>query len=282
VPEIVASDCRTHGGSRFSLLKSGVAFLVSLHRSFPTSSICGRRFLASHVTRRQVLCVSALLKGGCGYDDPPLRVQCRRRNLPILPAFAGLPADEVKQDHPPVLGQKADTVGLDLPYRNISARLFKRGFALGDNVEIERTSADMMPGTKESSGHKIFLARRPNEPRFAPQQYYYAASKSGAVPSWAIYAQRIPADMTSKRKDGGIPTQVGGYGDAKWICGRNRRYPFCGCGSRSDWAWRYKSCDSGEWSEPLSTLLRQATCLANGPCCRSKVDRTRALAKPSS
>jgi len=46
----------------------------------------------------------------------------------------------------------------------------------------------MTPRTEESAGQKIFLPWRSNEPRFAPQQYYYAASKSGVVPSWAISA----------------------------------------------------------------------------------------------
>lgn len=113
----------------------------------------------------------------------------------ILPVFVGLPTDEVtaEQDHPRTpAGQKADTAELDLPYRNISARLFKRGFGLVDNVEIERTVANLMPRTGESSGQKIFLPWRPNEPRFAPQQYYYAASKSGVVPSWVISAADPP------------------------------------------------------------------------------------------
>jgi hypothetical protein len=97
---------------------------------------------------------------------------------PILPV--GLPIDEValEQDHPSVAGKKADTG--NLPYRNISGRLFKRSFGLVDNVEIERTIASIMPRTEESTGQKkIFLPSGPNEPRFAPQQYYYAASKSG-------------------------------------------------------------------------------------------------------
>ena len=113
----------------------------------------------------------------------------------ILPVFVGLPTDEVTavQDHPTVAGQKADTAELDLPYRNISARLFKRGFGLVDNVEIERTIANLMPRTEESTGQKIFLPWRPNEPRFTPQQYYYAASKSGVVPSWVISAAADPA-----------------------------------------------------------------------------------------
>ena len=113
----------------------------------------------------------------------------------IWPVFVGLPTDEVtaEQDHPTLAGQKADTAELDLPYRNISARLFKRGFGLVDNVEIDRTIANLMPRTEESTGQKIFLPWRPNEPRFAPQQYYYAASKSGVVPSWVISAAAHPA-----------------------------------------------------------------------------------------
>jgi hypothetical protein len=113
----------------------------------------------------------------------------------ILPVFVGLPTDEVaaEQDHPAVAGQKADTAELDVPYRNISARLFKRGFGLVNNVEIEQTIANLIPRTEESTGQKIFLPWRPNEPRFAPQQYYYAASKSGVVPSWVISAAAHPA-----------------------------------------------------------------------------------------
>jgi hypothetical protein len=60
-------------------------------------------------------------------------------------------------------------------------------------VEIERTIANLMLRTEESTGQKIFLPWRPNEPRFAPQQYYYAASKSGVVPSWVISAAADPA-----------------------------------------------------------------------------------------
>jgi hypothetical protein len=113
----------------------------------------------------------------------------------ILPVFVGSPTDEVtaEQGHPTVAAQKADTAELDLPYRNISARLFNRGFGLVDNVEIERTIANLMPRTEENIGQKIFLPWRPNEPPFAPQQYYYAASKSGVVPSWVISAAADPA-----------------------------------------------------------------------------------------
>jgi hypothetical protein len=114
---------------------------------------------------------------------------------PILPVFVGLPTDEVtaEQDHPTVAVKKADTAELDLPYPSISSRLFKRGFGLVDNVEIEQTIASITPRTEESTFQKIFLPRRPNEPRFVPQQYYYAASKSGLVPSWLISAAAHPA-----------------------------------------------------------------------------------------
>jgi hypothetical protein len=46
------------------------------------------------------------------------------------------------------------------------------------------------PGPRQSPfatavGQKTFLPKRAGEPRFAPPQYYYAASKSGVVPSLA-------------------------------------------------------------------------------------------------
>jgi hypothetical protein len=114
---------------------------------------------------------------------------------PILPVFVGLPTDEVtaEQDYPTVAVKKPDTAELDLSYPSISARLFKRGFGLVDNVEIEQMIASIMPRTEESTGQKIFLPWRPNEPRFAPQQYYYAASKSGVVPSRVNSAAAHPA-----------------------------------------------------------------------------------------
>lgn len=109
----------------------------------------------------------------------------------ILPVFARLPTDEVsvKHDHHTVVKRAADTDELDLA----SARLFERGFDRVDNVEIGRTIVDKMPQTEERIGQKIFLTQRPNEPRFAPQQYYYPASKSGVMPSWAISAAAHPA-----------------------------------------------------------------------------------------
>jgi hypothetical protein len=112
---------------------------------------------------------------------------------PILPVFVGLPTDEVTAEQDTVAVKKADTAELDLPYPSISARLFNHGFGLVDNVEIDQTIANIMPRTEQSAGQKIFLPWRPNEPRFVPQQYYYAASKSGVVPSWVISAAAHPA-----------------------------------------------------------------------------------------
>ncbi len=107
----------------------------------------------------------------------------------ILPVRAGLSAGEVttEQDHHTAAGQKADAAELDFPYRKIFERAFARRFGLADS-ESERALASMIPRTDESAGQKIFLPWRSNEPRFAPQQYYYAASKSGVVPTWAISA----------------------------------------------------------------------------------------------
>jgi hypothetical protein len=45
-------------------------------------------------------------------------------------------------------------------------------------------------------GLKTFFPKRAGEPRFAPPQYYYAASKSGVVPS-------LPMPVTSNVDQGG-------------------------------------------------------------------------------
>jgi hypothetical protein len=110
----------------------------------------------------------------------------------ILPVLAGLSADDVTTEQDTAVGQKVDTAELDFPYRKISERPSARRFGLADS-ESERAIANMMPRTEESAGQKIFLPGRSNEPRFAPQQYYYAASKSGVVPSRAISAAVHPA-----------------------------------------------------------------------------------------
>jgi hypothetical protein len=57
--------------------------------------------------------------------------------------------------------------------------------APGDN-SIETRAPQM----GERAEQKIFLPQQSGESRFAPPQYYYEASKSGAVPSWAIAGDR--------------------------------------------------------------------------------------------
>jgi hypothetical protein len=114
-----------------------------------------------------------LLKGDVAMTNHHSGPSAAEEIYPVLPVFVGLPTDEVTaaQDHPTVAVKKADTTKLGLPYPGISGRLFKRGFGLVDNVEIEQTIASIMPRTEESTCQKIFLPWRPNEPRFVPQQY---------------------------------------------------------------------------------------------------------------
>jgi len=64
-PGIVASDCRTHGGNRFSLLKSAVAVLRPLHRKFfQHRKSVGAGFARQCHGAHSAPCVSVLLKGG--------------------------------------------------------------------------------------------------------------------------------------------------------------------------------------------------------------------------
>jgi hypothetical protein len=111
----------------------------------------------------------------------PGTVEEIRRTSPLL---TDLSADEVttEQDHHAAAGHRDDTAELGFPYWKISDRALLRRVGLADSG---RAIADLMPRTEESVG---FLPWRSNEPRFAPQQYYYAASKSGVMPSSAISA----------------------------------------------------------------------------------------------
>lgn len=74
--------------------------------------------------------------------------------------------------------QKADTAERNFQHRNLSVGRFRSRSGL----EMGPTSTHPV----ESTGEKIFLPRRSSEPPFAPQQYYYRASKSGVVPPWTI------------------------------------------------------------------------------------------------
>jgi hypothetical protein len=46
-----------------------------------------------------------------------------------------------------------------------------------------RRSTDVVRKSAENGPCKILLPRRPGEPKFAPTQYYYPASRSGVMPS---------------------------------------------------------------------------------------------------
>jgi hypothetical protein len=59
---------------------------------------------------------------------------------------------------------------------------------LWDENTGEADTVDAGAPIKDTGSQKIFLPRGSAETRFAPRQYYYLASKSGAVPSWAVHA----------------------------------------------------------------------------------------------
>jgi hypothetical protein len=44
----------------------------------------------------------------------------------------------------------------------------------------------------ERNSQKVVLPRRPGESRFAPQPYFYPASKTGVVPRWTASSERRP------------------------------------------------------------------------------------------
>ena len=57
--------------------------------------------------------------------------------------------------------------------------------AVAECHDQSRDSFPVMEALARDVHHqRILLPRRPGESRFAPPQYYYAASKSGVVPSW--------------------------------------------------------------------------------------------------
>jgi hypothetical protein len=54
----------------------------------------------------------------------------------------------------------------------------------GNCAHPGRSGADTGP-------QKIFLPRGSAETRFAPRQYYYLASNTGVVPSWAVVTPSV-------------------------------------------------------------------------------------------
>jgi hypothetical protein len=77
------------------------------------------------------------------------------------------------------------------------ANPFPADSAEGGNGEHDRVSEpsteDMIPRKAQDRPHKIFLPRRSGDSRFGPRQYYYPASRTGVVPSWAVPAAVRPS-----------------------------------------------------------------------------------------
>jgi hypothetical protein len=61
------------------------------------------------------------------------------------------------------------------------------------NARLEDTFAAPLP-------QKLFLPKRPGEPPFAPQQYYYPASKSGVFPCMSLPAAELSAHGDLRRE----------------------------------------------------------------------------------
>ena len=68
-------------------------------------------------------------------------------------------------------------------YPGIAGQEWRSDFAqIRRTFETEQKNAIMMPQNAEGDDGKVFLPRRPGEPRFGPRQYFYPASKTGVVP----------------------------------------------------------------------------------------------------
>jgi len=62
-------------------------------------------------------------------------------------------------------------------------------------VRAENTAEKSSLQMGDNTEQRIFLPQPSAQSRFAPPQYYYPASKSGAVPSWAISRARRDAQQ---------------------------------------------------------------------------------------
>jgi hypothetical protein len=69
-----------------------------------------------------------------------------------------------------------------------TSRAFGGLTELWDDATGEADIADAGAPIRDAGSQKILLPRGSAETRFAPRQYYYLASKTGVVPSWAIAA----------------------------------------------------------------------------------------------
>jgi hypothetical protein len=60
----------------------------------------------------------------------------------------------------------------------------------GTEVQRQSGGSPLVAMISVEISHRIILPKRSGESRFAPQQYCYAASKSGVVPSLPLTASR--------------------------------------------------------------------------------------------
>ena len=62
-------------------------------------------------------------------------------------------------------------------------------------ADVEARAPQMGEGTQQQ---RVFI-QQSAQSRFAPPQYYYEASRSGAVPSWAIASVQMGTNATPRR-----------------------------------------------------------------------------------
>ena len=61
------------------------------------------------------------------------------------------------------------------------------------NVRTDNTAETPAPQMGDNAEQMVFLPQQSqSQSRLAPPQYYYLASKSGAVPSWAVAGKSNP------------------------------------------------------------------------------------------
>jgi hypothetical protein len=55
------------------------------------------------------------------------------------------------------------------------------------------------PQMGDNAEQRVFLPQAASQSRFAPPQYFYPASRSGAVPSWAVAGVPMGAGAAPRR-----------------------------------------------------------------------------------
>ena len=78
-------------------------------------------------------------------------------------------------------------------------------FEMGNRVTAKESEsealspkvADTILKASERNGQRVVLPRRPGEPRFGPQPYFYPASRTGVVPRFATPPDLQPGEASS-------------------------------------------------------------------------------------